>query len=105
MELIIADGSVAVAEPEILTALSVCTRLDDATTYRMLVAEGLCAEAVPAHPSGDHVWLDIAALRDRAGAEKGADWHEGYDAMVAYALSRGWVSPDGAAVRAHVERS
>jgi hypothetical protein len=56
---------------------------------------------------GDHVWLSIAALRDAAAATVSADeraaWLDAYDGMIAYALSKGWGSPDGASVRAHLE--
>jgi hypothetical protein len=56
---------------------------------------------------GDHVWLSIAALKAAAMAtlpdDDRAAWSEAYDGMIAYATSKGWTSPDGAAVRAHLE--
>lgn len=55
---------------------------------------------------GEHVWLDVAVAR-RAGAEQTADedWTAGYDGMIAYAASKGWIDADGTHVRAHVERT
>jgi len=45
-----------------------------------------------------HVWVAIDALRAAAGGEAGA-----FDAMIAYAASKGWVDESGASVRAHIE--
>ena len=45
-----------------------------------------------------HVWVAIDALRAAATAEAGA-----FDAMIAYAASKGWVDEPGTSVRAHVE--
>jgi hypothetical protein len=52
------------------------------------------------------VLLDVAALRGAAEA-LAADpgWAAGWDAMVAYAGSKGWLAADGAALVAHVERT
>jgi hypothetical protein len=51
---------------------------------------------------GDHAWLDAGALR--AAGDGSAAWATGFDGMLAYAASQGWVSADGAAVRAHIVR-
>jgi hypothetical protein len=55
---------------------------------------------------GEHVWLDISAAR-AAGAEASHDeaWPTKYDAMIAYATSKGWTDDAGTHVRAHVERT
>jgi hypothetical protein len=53
---------------------------------------------------GEHVWLDISALR--AAADPGDDapeWGEQFAGMVAYAHSKGWTDADGSHLRAHVE--
>ncbi len=47
---------------------------------------------------GDHVWLDIPALR--ASGEGTDSWFEAFDGMIAYARGKGWVN--GTRVRAHV---
>jgi hypothetical protein len=55
---------------------------------------------------GSHVWLGVDALRDAARATvpdvERHDWVERFDAMIAYAGSKGWLSADGQAVRAHL---
>lgn len=51
----------------------------------------------------DHVWVDIAHLRERVIAADPATADD-FDRMIAYAASKGWVDPAGTAVRAHVQR-
>lgn len=53
----------------------------------------------------DHVWLDIALLR-QAGLDQVDDPEYGarFDAMIEYARSQGWLNVTGTRVRAHVER-
>lgn len=54
---------------------------------------------------GEHVWLDVAAAR-AAGAERTDDeWVAGFDGMIAFAASKGWIDDAGTHVRAHVERT
>jgi hypothetical protein len=53
---------------------------------------------------GDHVWVARTAVAELAGA--GADdsaWQAGFAAMVDYARSKGFLSDDDLAVRAHIE--
>lgn len=52
----------------------------------------------------DHVWLDVAAARGAGVAATGdPGFAERYDAMIAYAASKGWLDEAGTHVRAHVE--
>lgn len=53
---------------------------------------------------GDHAWLQVSMLH-AAGVDIGAEWEQGFNGMIDYARSRGWVSEDGITVRAHVERT
>lgn len=52
---------------------------------------------------GEHVWLDIDACRELGRAARGDDWVGQYDAMIAFATSRGWTNEDATLVRAHIE--
>ena len=48
--------------------------------------------------------LDAAALRAAAEPRAtAADWVDRWDAMVAAARSKGWVSEDGASLQVHIE--
>ena len=52
----------------------------------------------------DTAFLDAAALRAAAEPRATApDWATRWDAMVAAARSKGWVSDDGATLQVHVE--
>jgi hypothetical protein len=52
----------------------------------------------------DTAFLDAAALRAAAEPRATApDWSAQWDAMVAAARSKGWVSEDGASLQVHVE--
>jgi hypothetical protein len=59
----------------------------------------------------EQAWLDIAALRAAGGAsvraagDDAADWGLQFDAMIAYAASKGWTEPGRSAVRAHIVRT
>ncbi|MCR5976564.1 hypothetical protein GDN83_02120 [Gordonia jinghuaiqii] len=52
---------------------------------------------------GDHAWIDIGTLTERLAATEGFDGRQ-FEAMVAYARERGWVSNDGGSLRAHLVR-
>ena len=54
-------------------------------------------------PDGEHVWLDVARCRQIGRDAAGDSWAEGYDRMIAYAVSKGWTDQAGARVRAHIE--
>ena len=52
----------------------------------------------------DTVFLDVAALRAAAEPRAtAADWQTQWDAMIAKARSKGWLSEDGATLQVHVE--
>ena len=71
--------------------------VDDTVAAAALGAAGLGTV------DGDHAWLDAAALR--AAGDGTAEWQAGFDGMLGYAASKGWASPDGAQVQAHIVRS
>ncbi len=54
---------------------------------------------------GDHAWVSLAALRNWGGKPQPADWIASFDAMIEKVKKYGFVSDDGAAVRAHFERA
>jgi hypothetical protein len=83
-----------------LTSLSVrveASPVDPAAISSMLRSAGAGDVAA------DHVWLDISWLRAAAGTP-GPDWPQRFAAMLEYAQARGWLSPDGRRVRAHLEQ-
>ena len=84
----------------------------DLTRLHVLAAEGLDvdgalrASGLGSLDSDGRVLLDVAALRAAAQAlVSEPSWPAGWDAMVAYAATKGWLAADGAALVAHVERA
>ncbi|HEY1670329.1 MAG TPA: hypothetical protein VGG54_31900 [Trebonia sp.] len=67
------------------------------------VAAGAMAAAGLGTVDGDHAWLDAAALH--AAGDTSETWAAQFDGMLAYAAGQGWISEDGARVRAHIVRS
>jgi hypothetical protein len=53
----------------------------------------------------DHVWVDIDWLRTSGVAQVGdADHATKFDAMIAYAATKGWLHESGRCVKAHIAR-
>ena len=92
-----ADGAL-VREADDCGRLHVETALSGDDLRTALTTTGTGAPA-----DDEHVWLDLATLRSRAGLlATDPDWPRHWEAMVAYAQRSGWLSPDGLAVRAHI---
>lgn len=63
-------------------------------------------ETCVADDDGQHVWLDVAAARSIGVAGAGADdvdYGTRFDAMIAYAASKGWLDDASIRVRAHIQ--
>jgi hypothetical protein len=52
---------------------------------------------------GEHAWISAEAVIALAGDAADDEWRSGFDAMVAYARDKGFLSEDGTAIRAHLE--
>jgi len=86
---------VVVEDPRNLTALSLTLDGEGAETTAARIGEW-------ADP--DHLVVPARTLVELAGpVAADPEWRAGFDAMIAYATSRGWVDADGG-VRIHVER-
>jgi hypothetical protein len=48
--------------------------------------------------------IAVAAVRRMATGAVGPSWEADFGAMLDYARTKGWLSDDGAMIRAHVER-
>jgi hypothetical protein len=54
---------------------------------------------------GDHVWVNVESVRRAAAGRVGARWDADFAGMIDYARVKGWLSGDGTAIRAHIERA
>ena len=82
-----------------------CTSLDlrTAAGSRSSLDEALRRSGLGAWDGGTEADLHVPGLRSRAAAEDvSSDWAQRWEAMIAYARRKGWLSADGTTVRAHV---
>ncbi|MFC5060727.1 hypothetical protein [Actinomycetospora atypica] len=68
---------------------------------REVLAENEAGELLP---DGAHVMIPIATLRRLAEGRVSEGWDAEFEKMISYAGTKGWLSDDGTAVRAHLER-
>jgi hypothetical protein len=54
-------------------------------------------------PDGVHLMVPVETVRRMAAGRVGPDWEQNFDAMIAYAERKGWLSDDRTRVRAHLE--
>ncbi len=91
-------AGISVEEPDDCTSLEV--RVDEGGDLEVGLASAALGTPID---DGEHVALRLTELRSLCERESvGTDWPQRWDAMIAYAESKGWVSADGATVRAHV---
>lgn len=82
-----------------------CSRLHVSTTLpRYQIDETLRSCDGGRLASDSQALLDLKALHTRARAVAQApDWEQRWQAMVNYAREKGWLTPDGQELRAHLE--
>jgi hypothetical protein len=82
-----------------------CTSLDVRVTAdaRLSLDEAIRGSQLGTWDGGAEADLRLAELRSRAAAgDVAPDWARRWEAMIAYAGRKGWLSHDGTTVRAHV---
>lgn len=86
--------------------------LEDAGNFREFhvaingdVAAAVTAFDGAAAPSDrdNHLWIDIAFVRQLAGDVADAEWQAQFDGMLAYANSKGWIDEAADRVEAHIQ--
>lgn len=102
MYLTIADDGVTLHEPERVNDFyaSYKQRLTPARLHEVMV-EHAGGELLP---DGNHVLVPVETLRRLAAGKVDEGWDQKFAGMLSYAESQGWMSEDGTAVRAHLER-
>ena len=51
----------------------------------------------------NHLWIDIAFVRELAAGAADAQWQAQFDGMLAYADSKGWIDEAANRVEAHIQ--
>jgi hypothetical protein len=92
--------TVALRDPDDLTSLKVLVNADTASVDELagaLAPVGTLDEQGNALLGIEHL---KSLAQDRA---RDPDWLASFDGMVAYARSKGWLTPDGKSLQAHCE--
>ncbi len=97
MELILGSTTARLEDAEDLTSFAVVIDAEADPGPEALAAGGVLG-------LGAHAWVRTDALRELAGLAATPEWEDGFDAMLGYARTRGWVDDEHGAVRGHVER-
>jgi hypothetical protein len=100
--LAISNDGVALRQPEVVTDLY-------ASYWERLTPDRIAAvlsehDAGELLPDGAHIMIPVATLRRLADGRVPDGWDAELDSMLARARDLGWLSEDGDAVRAHLER-
>lgn len=102
MYLDIANDGVTLQQPE---------RLNDLyASYRERLGPDRLAAILAEHADAElladcaHVMIPVATLRRLAAGRVPESWDADFEKMLAHAEEKGWLSEDGLAVRAHLER-
>jgi hypothetical protein len=64
---------------------------------------GALVDAAAGRLEGDDAWIAVDAVRRLAAGRVGPGWDADFDAMLAFAASKGWLDPTGGSIQAHVE--
>lgn len=91
---------VSLSEPDDLGAFSVVASGTDREVAAALSAAG---DGGGADTEG-HVAVRIDSVRRLAAGQVDAEWDQRFEGMLAYATSKGWITPDGGAILAHIQR-
>jgi hypothetical protein len=83
VRVVVTSDGPSLVDPQVFTAFDAVVAGDPGVAGRL---------------DGDHLWVNVAWLREVAGGDP--EWDEKFAGMLAYAASKGWV--DGETVRAHV---
>ncbi|MEY2568401.1 MAG: hypothetical protein QOE35_2930 [Actinomycetota bacterium] len=96
MVIVVEDGGVHMQDPS------------DFKAFKVVVKEGEDPEAIAVVgrlEGADTAWIQIEAVRRLAGNAVDQAWEDGYDAMLAYARTKGWLHDARREIQAHVERA
>ncbi len=97
MRISVNGSDTSLLEPDVFTAFDVLA--PSLSTDQVLAVLG--GHGSPsAEP--DHVFVAIAAVRSMAGDAADRDWEEQFQAMIAYAASKGWLNDAGDKIMGHL---
>jgi hypothetical protein len=103
VQIVISTAGTALNDPDNCRAFSVVVPATvSADQLPDLVAAAGIGEL---DPDGNHVRVDVQAVRAMAAGRVSPDWDGDFTAMLTYARSKGWLDASGSRVRAHIQRA
>ena len=94
----VASGELGLEQPDVLTQFHVSASGGDLdAVVAALGAHGRAADAP------DHVFIAIASVREWAVGRVDESWEAGFQKMLDYARSKGWLDESGTHIQAHLE--
>ena len=96
MFIAVAD-TITLEDPGNFREFHVATDGDVPTTVAAFAGRAVASER------DNHLWIDIAFLRELAGDAADAEWQAQFDGMLAYANSKGWIDEPTNRVEAHIQ--
>ncbi len=97
MRIVIEGSTVSLTDPEVFTAFDVLAPdQSPEQVVEALGSAGLAAE------EADHVFVSVAAVRSLADSAASEDWQAGFQGMLDYAGSKGWLDSTGNFIKAHI---
>lgn len=94
MVIVVEGDQVRLEEPSDFKAFKVVVHGDDTSAI----------DTVGRLEGADTAWVQIEAVRRLAGDAADQAWEDEYDAMLAYARTKGWLHDARREIQAHVER-
>jgi hypothetical protein len=94
----VAKGEIALAQPEDTASFKV---VSDAAVPADL--DRLLRGAGWGRLDGEAAMISVAAVERAASGRVPPEWADRFGKMLDYARTKGWLSPDGGAIQAHVE--
>jgi hypothetical protein len=90
------SAGASVDDPAVFTAFNAISSTDDKDAVG-------AAMGVAGHAADDagHVWVSAEWIRATVAGD--GEWLAGFDAMVAFAESKGWMNEAGTHIKAHIE--
>jgi len=95
------SGSLDLREKDDFKGFKIAVEKPGATDVEIAAA----LKGVATMDGSDHAWVAAAAMKSWNGQPQPADWIASFDAMLEKVKKYGYVSDDGASVRAHFERA
>ena len=96
MYLAVAD-TITLEDPSNFREFHVATHGDVPATVAAFAGRAVASDR------DNHLWIDIAYVRELAGDTADAEWNTQFESMLTYAATKGWIDHPTNRVEAHLQ--